>query len=198
MNLHILSNRVYLGVSFELSSFPEMLNSHGNNFEDTLKMEERYKKLISSPIDDFHSIAIFIKDVCKWGNYAGISGKVLKHNTEEKIIAVFEAVRSVLRSKNPDLALALYRLNTIHGLGKPSFASKHLRFMLPKECPVYDRILTDVLPYSFDPTGYASFSKDCKSLSKELCSRKIKNPIRQSVTWHASDVEAAIFSQFYD
>ncbi len=198
MNLRILNNRVYIGVSFNLSSFSEMIESHGDNFQDTLEMEDRYKDLINSPIDEYDSIAEYIKTVSKWGNYAGVGGKVLKNNTAEKIIAVFEAVRNILNSESPDLSLALSRINTLYGLGMPSFASKHLRFMLPEKCPVYDSILTDVLPYSFDPSGYATFAEDCKSLSIELCSRNIENPIRKSVTWYAGDVEAAIFSQFYD
>ncbi len=197
MNLNILNNRVYLGVSFDLSSFPEMIKAHGNNFQDTLDLEKQYKNLIKSPIDDFDSISNFIKDVSKWGNYAGVGGKVLKNNSKQKILDVFEEVRKLLKSKKPDLALALSRINTLYGLGTPSFASKHLRFMLPGKCPVYDSILTNALPYSFDPAGYAIFAKDCKSLSSELCSRKIENPIRKSVIWYAADVEAAIFTEFY-
>lgn len=197
MNLHTINDRVYLGISFDLSEFPEMIKSHGNNFKDTLEMENRYASLISKPFTDFSLIKKFIQDVCKWGNYAGVSGKVLKNNDQFKILDAFNKARLILNSKNPDLALALSEINELYGLGTPSFASKHLRFMLPQKCPVYDSILTDVLPYSFDPSGYAIFARDCQNISNELNKRSIENPIRKSITWYVSDVEAAIFSRFY-
>ena len=198
MYLHTINNKAYIGVSFDLYLFPEMIKSHGNNFKDTLIMEEKYSKLVDNSVNDFEALSKFIKDVCRWGNYAGVGGKVLKHNSEDKIVSVFRTIVKILSGENPDLALALSHINTLFGLGTPSFASKHLRFILPQVCPVYDSILTDVLPYSFDPAGYASFAADCMLLSEELCSKKIENPIRNEVTWYVSDVEAAIFSQFYD
>lgn len=197
MNLNIFADRVYIGVSVELDSFPKMIESHGNNFQDTLTIEERYESLARSPIENFDSIANYIKDVSRWGNYAGVGGKVLKYNAEETIIEVFEKVRQILIEGNPNLELALSTINGLYGLGTPSFASKHLRFLRPEECPVYDRILTNVLPYSFNPVGYARFARDCKAISNELCSKKIKNPVRESGLWYVGDVEAAIFSQFY-
>lgn len=197
MNLNTINNRIYLGVSFDLSLFPEMIKSHSNNFKDTKEMEEKYSTLIDMPFEDFNRIKVFIQDVCKWGNYAGIAGKVLKHNDEGEILDVFNKTRDILKRNEPDLELALKAINALRGLGRPSFASKHLRFLLPQKCPVYDSILTDALPYRFNPSGYANFAKDCQLISKELCSRNIENPIRKSVTWYASDVEAAIFSQFY-
>ena len=198
MNLHVEKDKIYIGVSFDLASFPEMIKSHGDDFQDTLEIEERYKYLIDTPITNFDSISNYIKEVCRWGNYPGVSGKVLKNNSKEKILAVFEDVRTILKNDNPDLAMALSRVNTLYGLGTPSFASKHLRFILPEMCPVYDRILTSVLPYSFDPTGYFQFAKDCQSISNQLCTKRIQNPIRDAIVWYASDVEAAIFSQYYD
>jgi hypothetical protein len=197
--LELINGRAYLGVSFELEKFPAMILQHGEDFEDTLQMEQTYAHLIEEPFDHFQAVAAYIRDVCRWGHYAGVGGKVLKNNSEEAILGAFEAARGALLSDTPNLVAALTSLNRLHGLGTASFASKHLRFLRPEWCPVYDSVLNNVLPYDSNPTGYAQFAEDCHAIAQALCERSIQNPVRNNeIIWHVGDVEAAIFSEFFD
>jgi hypothetical protein len=193
-HLDVIGKRVYLGVSFDLASFPAMIRQHGQNFADTLEMEVRFANRIRTPFDEFEPTREFIRAVCKWGRFAGVAGRILKRNSKKKILAAFEKARLRLLQTAPDLKAAMESLNELEALGRPSFASKHLRFMLPQKCPVYDRILNNALPYDSTPAGYAEFATDCLTISRQLIKRKIENPIRGSVTWYAADVEAAIFA----
>lgn len=196
--LNLMNERAYLGVSFNLEDFPRMIQQHGEDFEDTLEMEQSYAHLIGEPFVHFQAVAAYIRDVCRWGHYAGVGGKVLKHNSQERVLAAFEAARQALLAEPPDLVTALTSINGLHGLGTTSFASKHLRFLRPEWCPVYDSILNNVLPYDSNPAGYAQFAEDCHVIAQALCERGIENPVRDNaVIWHVGDVEAAIFSEFF-
>ena len=143
------------------------------------------------PADD---TAAFVKAVCKWGGYPGIGGRVLKDNA---ITTICSTLREALSSLaiGPSTAKALTQMNVLRGLGTPSFASKHLRFLRPDICPVLDSILCDALPYSFDPDGYSDFCDDCASLTKALASSGIPNPNRKAGIWFAADVEAALYQR---
>jgi len=197
--LKIMGGRAYLGVSFDLQAFPAMIRQHGADFEDTLEMERTYAHLVHEPFVDFQAVAAYVRAVCRWGHYAGVSGKVLKHNSEQAILSAFETARLALLLEQPDLAAALTSLNGLHGLGTTSFASKHLRFLRPKWCPVYDSILNNVLPYDSSPAGYAQFAADCHVIAQALCEQGIRNPVRENaITWFVGDVEAAMFSEFFE
>lgn len=197
VSLSIQNDRAFIGVSFDLKAFPSMLETHAESFPKTKALEDHYTFLKHRKFSNFDELSQFVKSVCKWGNYAGVSGKVLKNNAPEKIVSVFEQIHDILYTGEPDLSKALSVINTLYGLGTPSFASKHLRFMAPEICPVYDSILTNALPYRFDSAGYAAFAKDCSKVSEALVANNIPNPIRESPKWYVSDVEAAIFSQYY-
>ena len=111
----------------------------------------------------------FIREVCKWGNYAGIAGRILAKNDINLICEIFAAA-SVRASNGTDFVDgALELVNRINGLGKPSFASKHLRFLWPEFCPVFDSILEDALKfYDPFPRAYRQFAEDCESTAKAL------------------------------
>jgi len=99
----------------------------------------------------------------------------------------------------PLLGRALEELNGLDGLGTPSFASKHLRFLRPLTCPVLDAILRDCLPYRFNPTGYAEFARDCTEVADALNARGVANPHPERPTrWFVADVEAALFAHARD
>jgi len=89
-------------------------------------------------------------------------------------------------------------MNVLNGLGSPSFASKHLRFLRPEVAPVFDSVLHKALPYSPDPTGYAEFGRDCTLLAEALTARGIPNAFqRKDARWFAADVEAALYAHVY-
>lgn len=136
----------------------------------------------------------FIRDVCTWGKYPGIAGRVLKRNTQQNIIYRFKRAAAALGGPLP-AQTALLELNQLSNLGTPSFASKHLRFMCPSLCPVLDSYLERDLGYAFNPTGYQLFSTDCCTIAKKLDAANIALP--GGALWRAADVEMSIFVCLY-
>jgi hypothetical protein len=145
----------------------------------------------------------FIRGVCDWGNYPGIAERVIKNNHPLQIRKAFQGAVACLRKPVPDPVNALAALNQLHGLGQPSFASKHLRFLRPDICPVLDdgRICTaswryapSVLGYTYDSHGYRDWVRDCKRISRRLQRLGISNPVkRPSGHWYAADVDAGLW-----
>ena len=192
MSLSILSGTAYLGVQIPLSSFPDLVREHLRENPATPNIEQLGTQLAAQNFPQKET-AEFIREVCEWGNYAGTASRVLKDNPIAAICQSLQAATSILATGN-SAAKALTQVNAIRGLGSPSFASKHLRFLRPDICPVFDSVLQEVLPYSFDPDGYADFCDDCASLTKTLAGSNFNNPrTRQGGVWFAADVEGALY-----
>jgi hypothetical protein len=195
--MRIQNGSVFFGIDIPLLRFKELAESHLQNAPDTLQIEDFASTMIQQ---DFprEQLGDFIKKVCHWGNYNGMANRILKNNDFDNIRSSFR--QAVENSKTPhqDLSLALRSINQLKQLGTPSFASKHLRFLAPKFCPVYDSILRAALPYDFDAGGYARFAFDCLQLSSILKDQLIENPFRRpNNEWFAADVESALFALFY-
>ena len=196
MYLHHIEKSIILGPKFELKEFPELMKKHMKEFAGVYELENEAISLVNKNFK-VTDLEHFIRHVCRWGNFAGVAGRVVKRNTPDKISRAFCKAYDFLDCTTPCPSSALASLNELNGLGTPSFASKHLRFLMPSLCPVYDAILTDRLPYSFDPEGYEKFSIDCRVIAGSLNKEKIKNPFRENNLWLAADVEASIFALFY-
>jgi hypothetical protein len=139
----------------------------------------------------------FITAVCNWGGYAGIGRRILNRNSLTALRDGIREADGLLDKSTPDVEGALTRLNRLHSLGSPSFASKHLRFLRPNICPVLDSVLRDALPYSFDPEGYATFAEHCRSIGEILKQQRANNQWgRHDGAWYAADVEAALYIYF--
>ncbi len=93
-----------------------------------------------------------------------------------------------------NIVTSLTQVNMVRGLGDVSFASKHLRFLRPDTCAVFDSILHDALPYTFDPNGYSAFCNDWALLARVLAENQISNPRpRKTGGWFPADVEGAVY-----
>jgi hypothetical protein len=186
---------VSFGISIPLNKFNQLAEEHKRENRNTHIIEVSAIDLIREGFPD-EPVKTFIKAVCTWGGYPGIAGRILNHNYNS-LIKIREAFGDALRrlSATPiDLAGALASVNHLYGLGAPSFASKHLRFLDPKHCPVFDSILRKSLLYSFDSQGYASFASDCSLIANELKRLEIQNPFeRRNGIWYVADVESALF-----
>ena len=194
----IRDDRVFFGIELPLAGFTELFSAHMTALPRTPEIEDMGQRLIDA---DFPEPAVrnFVKDVCGWGNYAGISGRVLKRNGTGAISAALKNAVGDLAQDPPRLAAALARVNSLSGLGEPSFASKHLRFLRPELCPVFDSQLREALPYSFDQEGYALFAVDCRELAVALKQAGVRNPRnRQDGVWFVADVEAALYAHVTD
>ena len=185
MPITILKDAVVVGgrrVSF--SDFPRWHSHHLAKVSGTRELEKQGAALVLSGFPCLQ-LPQFIRGICRWGGYAGIAGRILKRNATRKIREQFESARHALTTSHP-VRCALAALNRLKGLGTPSFASKHLRFLRPDICPVLDRLLCQDLGYSFTAEGYQQISHNCCSVAKLL------PPV--PFAWGAADVEMSFFA----
>jgi hypothetical protein len=139
------------------------------------------------------SLEAFIKQVCTWGGYTGISGRILKNNSHNTIMGKVDSAIRKLQLTAPDLVGALESMTQIKGLGV-SFATKHLRFLFPEYCPVLDSTLSCRLLYELSTNGYESFAAACKNIAGELNNANIVSTFPGKPSWRPSDVEAALYA----
>jgi hypothetical protein len=186
-----------LGLTISLDRFSLLVAEHLRRYPDTARIEEIGRGLVSSGLTSNappKAVEAFVSEVCGWGGYAGIAGRVLKNNESQAITTSLRDALDYLNEQPPKFSLALTCVNRLHSLGSPSFASKYLRFLRPDVCPVYDAVLRDALPYSFDPDGYGAFAQDCLAIAGLLRDAQVVNPVtRENGGWYAADVEGALF-----
>jgi hypothetical protein len=190
--LTVLNGTAYFALPILLKDFPQLLRDHLNENPTTPQIESLGEQLIQLDFPPDKTTE-FVKLVCgEWGGYPGIWGRVLKNNAITTICETLRTAVSFLAVGN--ISAALTKVNELDGLGEVSFASKHLKFLRPDICVVFDSILHDALPYTHDPRGYAGFCDDCASLARVLTANQIPNPrARKGAIWFASDVEAAVY-----
>lgn len=185
-------DQVFFGLEIPLDCFPPLTEEFCKRVPHTAEIEVLARQLVAREFPE-SDVGDFIKDVCRWGGYPGISGKVLTRNTSADIRSALRGATSHLLEPAPDLVAAMGGVKQLKGLGL-SFASKHLRFLCPELCPVFDSYLRTALPYPFDSTGYSLFAADCRRLAQELTKRDAVNPWpERDGQWFVADVEAAIY-----
>lgn len=194
MTLILSEDRAIFGIPIPLSDFPDLVRRHQERFPNTRDIEVLGERVAK---EDFRPAAVgeFVREVCRWGRHAGIGARVLGRNSLESIAGSLREAYCLLQSdpSRPDAAIA--KVNALWGLGRPSFASKHLRFLRPDICPVLDSILRNMLPYSFDAKGFARFSRDCVELAKTLSAGSLQGlDHRPNKGWLAADVEASLYA----
>jgi hypothetical protein len=192
MTVFRINEGVMLGTTIPLDRFPTLIAEHVRRYPDTDRVE---RIGIGLAADGFtpKTVVEFVTEVCRWGGYAGIGGRVLRNNEPDVILRSLQEALGHLNEHPPRFSLALACVNRLYGLGSPSFASKHLRFLRPEICPVYDAVLRDALPYPFDPDGYEEFAQDCQTIARYLREAQINPAPREDDGWYAADVEAALF-----
>ena len=184
---------VFFGIDIPLADFESLALRHSQLVAGTLRVESEGRRLVDADFPE-NGCAQYVRSVCAWGGYPGVGTRVIRGNPPQAISEVLRAAHAALQSGHPDLASALRTVNGLKGLSTPSFASKHLRFLAPRLCPVFDDYLHTVLPYSFGPRGYSEFAADCAVLASELTRRGAANPWSgRGGEWYVADVEAAIY-----
>ena len=177
--------------------FPGYVSGHLQKVICSKEMESRGKLLVKNefPPEDLKD---FIRAVCTWGVRYAVTGKIFKHNRTQDLRRCFKKAYSYLSKAPENIDSALDCLLEIHGLGI-SFASKHLRFINPKLCPILDREVAKFLNCSLTKSNYANYSILCMDLAKILKDLKIDNPMkRPNKTWYAADVDMALFAYWND
>jgi hypothetical protein len=184
-------------ISINKSDFPDLLQKFldTKDWGPTTRMLEGQAEHLSATNFASSHLSKFIGDVCRWGSYPGIAGRILRQNAIYDIRDKFITAWEILNSDSPNVGDALKIINQIKHLGTPSFASKHLRFLAPQICPVLDKIIWEGIgKYSFNPQGYKQFSEKCLDVANLLEKNGLRNPMeREGGKWFAADVEMAIF-----
>jgi len=176
------------------AAFSKLVENHLHHYTQSRDIEREAARLYSLDFPE-DQLRHFIRRVCTWGGYAGIGVRVLNQNPFTKIRTCFRNAVAHLEADTPDVENALREINHIRGLGRPSFASKHLRFLKPEVCPVLDSIISSRLRYGFTPSGYKELSDDCAKIARTLQANRVFNPMnRHNERWFAADVEMAVFA----
>lgn len=130
--------------------------------------------------------------------YPGIAGRVLANNDTGELVARFRQAHLELAAKrlgHENAGAALREVNRVRGLGTPSFASKHLRFLTPRHCPILDRLIASTCGYPFTVAGYERYAEDCATIAGVLEAMGIRNPLPGcGGVWRAADVDAVVFA----
>jgi len=179
------------GLQIPLETFGQLLQKHLDKYPTTLDIERLGEQLVRLDFPP-KEMTGFVTEVCGWAGKRGnqVKPRILK-NSADDMRAKFRSALSSLAVAS--VAEALQRVTLLHGL-RTSFASKHLRFLKPDLCPVFDSVLQHALPYPFTPVGYAHFCVDCDSIATALKERRISNPRgRVAGSWFRADVEGALF-----
>jgi hypothetical protein len=193
--MRLEDNTAFFGeVAVPLDRFAGLAQTHFRGVPDTAAVEAEARRMIAGGFPE-SAVVDFVKHVCRWGGYAGLWGRVLRDNDSRIIREALVETSRCLKDPSPNLAVALAHVNRVKGLGQVSFASKHLRFLCPELCPVFDSYLQAALPYPYDGRGYGAFGEDCRLLGQVLTERGVANPWpARRGHWFAADVEAAVFS----
>lgn len=193
MELVIDGAQVRFQTQLPISEFPRFVEVHTEKVSRTFECEQLGEDVIRSGFDSV-LLGDFISKVCQWGGWAGIAGNIRRQNSPELIRERFLRAHTIMCEPGRSISAALTELNFLKGLGTPSFASKHLRFLHPQFCPILDQV-TARLGYTFTPKGYEAFAEDCAAIARELDSRGIYNPVpRPSGRWFCSEVDMALFA----
>ena len=180
------------GAPLQPFDFTGLINKRHSEIEETVSLETEARQLLVSGFSE-QQLRDFIQNVCRWGGYPGIAGRVLGKNPFPEIQRQFTNAIDALASDRPDIQGALCEIIRIQHLGL-SFASKHLRFLRPDICPVLDSTLSYKLGYLPDVCGYRRFSDDCLRVAEMLEQYGVSNPVgRDDGEWFAADVEMALF-----
>lgn len=194
MPLHINDNGIAFGHHvIHFNEFNNLYNGHLDRVHGTLELEATGAYLLNANLIQIGELVLFIREICRWGGYPGVAGRIIINNDHQFLIETFgEAINALHHGAPPGVVMQI--INGIHSLGRPSFASKHLRFLHPATCPVLDRILVQNLHYQNNPNGYQQFADDCIFISIQL-NQLLGN--HNGVPWRAADVEMSIFQYIW-
>jgi hypothetical protein len=172
-----------------LEKFPELLAKHRESDPTTVLVEALGAQYVSNGFRSSDTPG-FVLEVCKWGHYAGVAGRVLKHNELLTVTECFRDAHAALLSGDPYEAIR--RVTSLRYLAV-SFGSKHLKFLAPDHAVVLDEIISQRLGYPRTADDYVEFLEDCGQVRDILNEQGIRASDDQEL-WRVSDVEMAIFS----
>jgi len=177
-------------LSFEIDKLPDWFERFVDRNPGTQKIEDVARSLATGGFDPEQTSA-FVREVCNWGGYAGVGGRIIKHHSAELPGVMAGALDDVQAGK---IGNALERLCGLKGFGV-SFGSKHLKFLAPNAAVVLDSIISQNLGYPLTIAGYERFLTDCETILRVARDSALRYPGWGVDGWRVSDIEMAIFSK---
>jgi hypothetical protein len=171
--------------------FPDRIQRHRLEFPDPEVLENAAAHLAQAEFPQTASLR-FLRQVCRWGGYYGIAARVRQNNQPEAIRQAFIGAWQQLSDAN--VVGALGQVNTLHGLSRPSFASKFLRFLAPVQAPILDSIISKRTGFPLSAIGYGQLIQGCHHAAEQLAAAGIVNPVRPDGVWFIADIEAAFYA----
>lgn len=184
----------FVSLSMPLQDFGKYLLQGLNSDPTTRSVEQTAQQLILGGFNGADA-EHFVKAVCRWGNYAGVGGRVLKNNMLADVVVALSDAYAATCSDKIDVALGhLLKLKCL----AVSFASKHLKFLDPTKHVVLDSVISARLGYPLTVSGYCRFVDDCHAILKRLQDDGIPTTSTAYPIWRLADVEMAIFQKLKD
>jgi len=190
--MELNGDAVRLGISIPLDDFADLARDFRRVNQEASRVEALGRALAEA---DFRSDAAqdFVRETCRWYGDSGAGERILGLNTADAIVRALRIATQLLRTDAPDIAEAFRYVNVLQALDDCGLASAHLRFLEPRQCPVFDAGLLRTMAYSLGPCGYAAYAADCMILAKGLNARGVASPLRDADDgWFASDAGAAV------
>ena len=181
----------FVQLALSLDEFPVLLKNFHAAEPDTSAIEKEAQTLAEHGFP-VHEIVTFVKRVCSWGGYAGVAGRIQKHNLPGSLVKAFRMAHAA--NQRDAIVEAMNALLELSGFGV-SFASKHLKFLDPARHVVLDSIISTRLGYPRDVDGYCRFLVDCRMISRMLDDARISPSHEAGAPWRVADVESAIFQK---
>jgi hypothetical protein len=179
--------------TYELADhlFPDCIRKHRLEYPDTDLLEVIAAQLAATAFPQGASLR-FLRQVCRWGGYYGIAARVQQNNQPGAICQALTGAWQMISQSDP--MGALEQINALHGLSRPSFASKFIRFLSPHQAPIFDRIISEQTGFSLTAAGYGLLIKACQHAAEHLAAAGIGNPVRPDGAWYIADIEAAFYA----
>jgi hypothetical protein len=179
--------------TYELADhhFPDRIQRHRLEFPDVDLLEHIAVELAQAGFPAPASLR-FVRQVCRWGGYYGIAARVRNANQPEAISAAFQNAFELIG--NGDLVGALVAVNALDGLGRPSFASKFIRFLAPQLAAILDQVIHRHTGFPLSADGYGQLIQACQHIATQLAEAGVVNPVRSDGRWYIADIEAAFYA----
>ena len=174
-NIELSNNR-----NIPLDDLPALKQAHLSNVLGTVELENFARHNLFPVTQD--SVSRLCRHVFQWGGDRFEWANRGSEADGNKRAAAIQSAMSYLVGDN--LVGACKALEVLHGFGV-SYASKHLRFIMPEKCAVLDSVI-QTCNYGDDAVAFERYSQDCLKVTHALAVR--------GVLFRVADVDMAIYA----
>lgn len=173
----------FAGFKFSKSALESSIG-HIQNEDESTKSLENFGLEINKYINH-EKLLEFSRLVCEWGRGQRVWANLKRHNDLTVLAIAYEKWFEVIMNDNPSDEKAILLGTKIKGLGI-SFASKHLRMLMPEKYAVLDNVLSEGLGFALNAKGFRLFMTLLRNFSGNY-NKKYNSQ------YSVADIEAGIF-----